>query len=120
MLHQISHAEAHLAPTLPKWRLTPFGVNCVAWVVLVAANAVDVLASRYAFSLGVSELNPLVARLLDAYGIAGLVVVKAVFLAALLVLLPRMNGKLRLLLVFTCIVYVTVVVYHFISLSVIG
>ena len=120
MSNRVSDTQAHLVPAAAKWRRTPLGLNYLLWGALVAANAIDVLASRYAFSLGVSELNPLVARLLDAYGVVGLSAVKAVLLAALLVLLPRVTGKLQVLLVFTCIVYAAVVAYHLLSLTTLG
>lgn len=52
------------------------------WGVVVCAYALDLATTAYGLSIGLAELNPVAASLLATYGIASLVGLKAVALAA--------------------------------------
>ncbi len=88
-------------------------INYLLWFLLVATNVTDVLASKHALANGAVELNPIVARLLEAHGITGLVVFKGVWLLLVLVLVPYIRGWTQSLYVFVSFAYVLLAAYHF-------
>ena len=109
----------HLPPgsgsAWPGERLSSFSrlrVNYLLWLLLVITNLTDVLASKHALAHGATELNPIVALLLEAHGITGLVVFKGVWLVALLVLVPLIKGWVQWLFVLVSMAYVLLAVYH--------
>lgn len=87
-------------------------LNVYLWLLLLAANFVDVLASRRAFQIGMSELNPLVDTVLTQNGVWGVVVLKAFWLVVLLPLLPHIRGWTQLLLALACFVYFVLTLLH--------
>ncbi len=97
--------QAQPAPSLLR-------LNYLLWVLLVVANITDVLASKHAFERGAIELNPIANLLLEAHGIAGLAVFKALWLVILLSLLRFIEGWVQWLFVFACAVYFALALYH--------
>ncbi len=92
-----------------------------AWCLLLVANVVDVLASRWAFEFGAEELNPLAAMLLSWGGLAMLVWFKGVCLVILLVSIPYMTAVwIQFLFLMTCVVYVCLVAYHITYMNSLG
>ena len=87
-------------------------VNYLLWLLLVLTNVTDVLASRHALAHGAVELNPLVARLLEAHGINGLMLIKGFWLALLLVLVPYLRGWVQWLYASVSTAYVLLAAYH--------
>ncbi len=87
-------------------------INFLLWLLLVLTNVTDVLASRYALAHGAVELNPIVAALLDAHGISGLVLFKGFWLVLLLILLPYIKGWLQWLYGFVSVAYLLLSAYH--------
>ena len=63
-------------------------LNLYLWVFLVVTNAVDVLASRRAFELGIAESNRVVDLILANFGLLGVVLFKGFWLLILMLLLP--------------------------------
>lgn len=92
-------------------------LNALLWTLLLAANLVDVLASRQAFGIGVGELNPIVELLLLEYGMAGVIVPKLFWMTVLLLLLPYIRGWTRALFAMTCTVYLALTVVHLSQLT---
>ena len=87
-------------------------LNYFLWVLLVVANITDVLASKHAFERGAIELNPIARLLLEAHGIVGLAVFKALWLVVLLILVRFVKGWIQWLFVFACAVYFALALYH--------
>lgn len=88
---------------------------------LVLANAVDVLASRHAFNMGITELNPLMATLLSYGGLVAIVWFKGICLVLLLIFIPYMEAVwTQVLFLAACVCYVGVVVYHIIYMNSFG
>ena len=92
-------------------------LNVYLWLLLVAANLVDVLASRRAFQFGVSELNPVVDVVLVDYGVGGVSLLKAFWLLVLFFLLPHMTGWKQALLAVATLVYFALTLLHIWYLS---
>ena len=87
-------------------------LNLYLWAFLVVTNIVDVLASRRAFELGMTELNLLVDLVLADHGILGVVLLKTFWLVVLMFLLPYIRGWTQLLLGLACLAYFAVTVIH--------
>ena len=92
-------------------------LNVYLWLLLVATNLVDLLASRRAFAIGIDELNPVVDAILVDQGIWGIGLFKAFWLLVLLLLLPRIQGWTQALLAFACLVYFALTLLHLWHLS---
>ena len=86
--------------------------NLLLWLLLVVTNVTDVLASRHALARGATELNPIVALLLDHHGMTGLVVVKGLWLILLLMLLPYIRGWVQRLYALVALAYLVLSAYH--------
>ncbi len=87
-------------------------LNYLLWILLVVTNITDVLASKHAFERGAVELNPIAHLLLEAHGIVGLALFKALWLAILLSLVRFIKGWVQWLYVFACVVYLALAIYH--------
>ena len=92
-------------------------LNVCLWLLLGAANIVDVLASRRAFEFGMVELNPVVDVVLVDFGVGGVSVLKALWLVALWFLLPHINGWKQGLLALASLVYFALTLLHIWFLS---
>lgn len=84
------------------------------FIALFAANAVDTVATHAALNLGVLEANPFVLAILDVFGIAGLAVVKLVFIVVLGVVLFERRPKIwsRVYLWTATMAYTALAIYH--------
>jgi hypothetical protein len=87
-------------------------LNLYLWAFLVVTNIVDVLASRRAFELGMTELNLVVDLILADYGILGVALFKSFWLVGLMFLLPYIRGWTQLLLGLVCLAYFALTVVH--------
>ena len=97
----------------------PFSSTKIAyglWLVLFAANSVDVGASFFAIEVGYLEANVLVREVYEKFGLTGLIIVKTFWLLVLLVLVPWMQGWTLALLAFASLIYVFVTIYHLVFL----
>ena len=92
-------------------------LNVYLWLLLVAANLVDVLASRRAFQFGVTELNPVVDVVLVDYGVGAVSLLKAFWLLVLFFLLPHMKGWKQALLAVATLIYFALTLLHIWYLS---
>ena len=92
-------------------------LNVYLWLLLAAANLVDVLASRRAFQIGMTELNPVVDAVLVDHGVWGVSVLKAFWLLLLFFLLPYIKGWTQTLLAFASLVYFALTLIHIWFLS---
>jgi len=54
------------------------------WI-FIGVNALDILTTEVGLALGLRELNPIVARLLEFHGFFGLYAFKAVFIAVFII-----------------------------------
>jgi hypothetical protein len=84
---------------------------------LTVTNIVDLLGTRRAFEIGVSELNPIVELFYESFGMISVALVKAVFLTLLFFLIPYIRGWNRVLFVFACCVYLALTFAHIWYLS---
>ncbi len=87
-------------------------LNIVLWCSLALTNAVDVLASRRAYEIGIGEMNPVVSMLLTQYGVLGIALFKGFWLLLLLLLLSRITGWTQKLFACACLIYIALAVYH--------
>jgi len=87
------------------------------WLLLAVTNAVDLLASKRAFELGIAELNPAAEMLISTYGVWGLALFKASWIVVLALLIPFIRGWTQVLLGLCCLVYVSVIFAHIAFLS---
>jgi hypothetical protein len=92
-------------------------LNVYLWLLLVAANIVDVLASRRAFEIGMVELNPVVDVVLVDFGVGGVSALKAFWLVVLWFLLPHISGWKQALLALASLVYFALTLLHIWFLS---
>ncbi len=87
-------------------------LNLLLWWLLTVTNAVDILASRRAYELGIEELNPLISMLLAEHGLLSIVVLKGFWLFLLLRLLPYLQGWTQALFACACLAYFALAVVH--------
>lgn len=92
-------------------------LNLYLWALLAVTNLVDVLASKRAFDVGLEELNPVAASLLAEYGLLGLALCKAFWLAVLVVSLPYIHGWVQKFLALACGAYLGLTILHIWNLS---
>jgi hypothetical protein len=92
-------------------------LNVYLWLLLSAANLVDVLASRRAFGIGMVELNPIVDLVLVEFGVWGVSLLKAFWLLVLYFLLPHIRGWTQALLTFASLAYFALTLLHLWHLS---
>lgn len=87
-------------------------IHLTLWLVLFLANAIDVAASWYAFSLGCDELNPLMDLIYRKFGMNGIILFKSFWLLAVFPLLRHLNGWVMGLFVLCCCMYSGLAVIH--------
>ena len=92
-------------------------LNFYLWCLLAVTNVVDVLGTQRAFDLGIGELNPIVELFYGMFGMASVVLLKALFLTVLFFMIPYIRGWNRVLFVFACCVYLVLTVAHVAYLS---
>jgi hypothetical protein len=102
------------AEPLPITRL-----QMMLWSVLFLMNIIDVSSTWYAFNLGCTEANPVMAFVYGIGGINALTLFKCFWLLVLLELLPHITGWKMHLLALCCVIYSALAVYHFANLSMI-
>lgn len=106
-----------ISATIPKASASDARLNRYMVLLLAVTNAVDLLASRRAFSFGVAELNPLVDLVISNYGIWTLGLIKAFWIMALAFFIPYIRGWTQALLGLSCIAYLIVTILHVANLS---
>jgi hypothetical protein len=99
--------------------LTITSPQMMLWTILFLMNIIDVTSSWYAFSLGCTEVNPLMSFVYGIGGINALTLFKCFWLLVLLELLPHVTGWKMHLLTACCFIYSCLAVYHFTNLSMI-
>ena len=87
-------------------------INIALWVFLFITNMIDILVSYKAFSEGAVEINPFMAVIYHNFGIVGLAFYKGFLIGVMLVLLPVIKKRLRILFIFTCFVYAALTISH--------
>jgi len=89
-----------------------FRLNILLWLILVVTNLLDLLVTYYAFSKGAIEANPLMFLLCTNYGNMAMAFYKGLLLGMLMFLLPFIRNFLQKCLIFSCSVYVILVISH--------
>ena len=87
-------------------------LNILLWLILFTANIVDLIVTYHAFSLGAIEANPAMYVIAKHFGDIGIAYFKGLMLGALFILLPFIKKGLQKFLIFTCVVYVILVISH--------
>ena len=89
-------------------------INILLWLILVVGNLLDLLVTYYAFSQGAIEANPFMFFICTKYGNLALAFYKGLLLGVLLFLLPFIKNIFQKGLIFSCSVYILLVISHII------